>query len=644
MLKQRHFVYKIIIGIIATLAFLALTYFLKYNRQSHLTDPPSFILKLKEYCLSLPKSKDSAIKLVDIMGQNELTFLDCKEKISTLILIDDSNQKKLNACNENNTRIDIKFEENKVKLNSCEEKFINLKQCKENTAKLENKITDLQKQLAEKMHTKPISARLNAAEEPRVLREILSSETSKSEVPGIFPSTIHYVWCENKSFKFEHALGIISTVRILNPLRLVFYYNYLPNSGGYYYYSWFYELTQSLPNFDLKKIDRVIRCNTMDAVEFALEQIASSGGGGFYFGERAVLTYIPEDWKTKEFVTYSKPGSLSSEGLIVLIKQVSANKKEDIKQLKQKVLKDPYYCHTAQEFDSRDPDTTQSSPCVVLPSDVLPEHILNNTSQLNAVLRWLYYGRREGLQAEQSSPVVWSFESYVCVISALYVGGFERVYVHGDTRPSGYWWEKLKQENVTFVYVDQPHNVFQQELNVMAHRADILRVLILFKYGGTYNDKDVIWVKPLSESQRRYPTIMCYEWPEVPPWPRAVNNGLLVSKAGAPFLLKILDSFWFYRDDMWAMNSVLMYYKLYERNPEMVHIDPKLQVKYKRWSSVTITSVILHAFHFIHMNAPPIFTSFSAIKNKTSVDALLLRRLMDAIQKAGRAHLLEEKN
>ncbi|XP_059166022.1 uncharacterized protein LOC131948434 [Physella acuta] len=196
----------------------------------------------------------------------------------------------------------------------------------------------------------------------------------------------------------------------------------------------------------------------------------------------------------------------------------------------------------------------------------------------------------------------------------------------------------------------------------MAHRADVLRVLILFKYGGTYNDNDVIWVKPLSESQRRYPTVLCYEWVDVPPWPRAISNGLLVARAGAPFLLKVLESFWYYRDDKWALNSVMMYYKLYERNPEMAYIDPKLQVicyhkichptwhdNYRRSyqdrrPTTRFNIEETNAFHFIHMNAPPIFTSFSAIKNKTSVDALLLRRLMDAIQKAGRSHLLEDKN
>ncbi|XP_059166021.1 uncharacterized protein LOC131948432 [Physella acuta] len=196
----------------------------------------------------------------------------------------------------------------------------------------------------------------------------------------------------------------------------------------------------------------------------------------------------------------------------------------------------------------------------------------------------------------------------------------------------------------------------------MAHRADILRVLILYKYGGTYNDNDVIWVKPLSEGQRRYPTVLCYEWTDVPPWPRAISNGLLVARAGAPFLLKVLESFWFYRDDMWAMNSVLMYYKLYERNPEMVHIDPKLQVicynhichptwheDYRRGyddpSPTTRFNIEeTNAFHFIHLQAPPIFQSFAAVNNKTSIDALLVKRVITAIEKAGKTHLLQEEN
>ncbi|XP_059179591.1 uncharacterized protein LOC131958522 [Physella acuta] len=372
-----------------------------------------------------------------------------------------------------------------------------------------------------------------------------------------------------------------------------------------------------------------------------------------------------------------------------MIKQDQALKQEDMQQFKINVLRDPNQCHTPQEFDNWATvssvlvNTTYISPCIVLSSPMYPENILTNTSRFNAVLRWLYYGRTDGLYAKQSedpsdlvplinhmiflnpkpgSPVIWSFEGYISVLSALYVGGFERVFVHGDTKPSGYWWDKLLHENVTFVYVDQPRSVFQQEVNVMAHRADILRVLLLYKYGGTYNDNDVIWVKPLSESQRRYPTIMCYDWGRVDPWPRTISNGLLVSKAGAPFLLKVLESFWYYRDDMWAFNSVLMFYKLYERHPDLVHIDPKLQVicyhnichpiwhnnylrGYEERTPTTRFNIEeTNAFHFIHLYAPPIFTSFSAIRNQTSVVALLARRVMDAVQNAGKSYLLEEEN
>ncbi|XP_059172907.1 uncharacterized protein LOC131953640 [Physella acuta] len=265
------------------------------------------------------------------------------------------------------------------------------------------------------------------------------------------------------------------------------------------------------------------------------------------------------------------------------------------------------------------------------------------------------------LNPNPGRPVIWDFQSYLSVLSALYVGGFQRVFVHGDTRPSGHWWDRLQGENLTFVHVETTETVYQQAVNVLAHKADVLRILILHKYGGVYNDHDVIWVKPISEELRRYPATMCLDWPKLEEWPRTGSIGMLVAKPKVPFLSKILDSFWLYRDKIWEFNGVAVPYKIYERNPETVHIDKKLQVvcfqeichpiwqddylrDYRDTNKTKDFDLLeANAFHFIHLNSGPIYTSFAAIKNNRNIAAILGQRVVQAVEKSGKFHLLDER-
>ena len=61
------------------------------------------------------------------------------------------------------------------------------------------------------------------------------------------------------------------------------------------------------------------------------------------------------------------------------------------------------------------------------------------------------------------------------ILSALYVGGFEHVYVHSDVEPAGKWWSDLKNENVTYVPLEKPDLVFQQKVTFQSHFSDISR-------------------------------------------------------------------------------------------------------------------------------------------------------------------------
>jgi len=78
--------------------------------------------------------------------------------------------------------------------------------------------------------------------------------------------------------------------------------------------------------------------------------------------------------------------------------------------------------------------------------------------------------------------------------------------------------------------------IFGQKVNVLQHITDTWRPDILFKYGGIYADTDSIFVRPLSTELLSYDVVLSYDWPGwYEPFPDIIQNGIMVSKPGAPF-------------------------------------------------------------------------------------------------------------
>ncbi|XP_059142707.1 uncharacterized protein LOC131930305 [Physella acuta] len=501
-------------------------------------------------------------------------------------------------------------------------------------------------------------------------------------LPGDLPNTVHYTWCGEKMFTFEDYLGVLSIVRVIKPVKLVFHYNKLPVMK-LYYHTWFTELQQSLLYLVLRQTDRELTCNTTAPLDYGLELLASSVGGGIYFGERAVLTHIPEQWFNEEHTTYITPTSSGSKHVIIYSRYGHVEKNSSLSEFKSKILNNSYECISPGEYNEAVVKYNEGAykgvpPCLALPTPLYPEHFINNTTPYGRLGRVLYYGKPDILTAKQGedlAPAIshiisltthdavnWTFPNYLSILSALYVGGFERVYVHGNVVPQGFWWRKLQTENVTFVFIENIETVFQQKVNVLAHQSDILRAIILYKYGGVYQDKDIFWANPIPEDIRRYPTVGCHDWPIYEEWPRSFNFGVMMSKSGAPFLKKFMDSFWDERDSSWEYNGVMMPYKVYERDPETFYIYKKLQIIcyygdcHPIWQDNYLRTYADHkkslmnftidepsAFHFTAPKPAPSLLSFSAIRANTDMAAKVGQRIIANIEKSGRSYLLQDE-
>ncbi|KAL8620721.1 hypothetical protein ACOMHN_067284 [Nucella lapillus] len=181
------------------------------------------------------------------------------------------------------------------------------------------------------------------------------------------------------------------------------------------------------------------------------------------------------------------------------------------------------------------------------------------------------------LRPGASSSRKFQFYHFLSVLSALHVAGLRHVYVHGDVRPIGEWWEKLRGENVTFVHIEPISQVFQQSVRLPAHRSDILRAHILRTHGGVYMDGDVFWVNRLPDDLLAYPTVACPDWPSRGEWPAAFNIGVLMLQSDSPWLRHFLATMRRYMDSIWYFNGIMMPYRTYEPYPESLHIDYHLQ-------------------------------------------------------------------
>ncbi|XP_059142438.1 uncharacterized protein LOC131930094 [Physella acuta] len=520
----------------------------------------------------------------------------------------------------------------------------------------------------------------NDVDNIRLYRDLYAQESwpgvePATLTPGEIPSTLHYFWCGKKVFKFEDYLGLLSAVRIIKPQKIIFHHETPPYAETFWYHTWFQEMKQSLPNFILRHTTEVLKCGTEDVLRFVLKKLSSEGG--IYIGERTIVTGIPKELSTGNFYSSFRENGVVHDVTQGVIYSKEGFPENTIEEKIQSFSKTNSKCLTIEELNSHAESLGSKSfdnTCVVVWSSVFPKDSWNSTTKFAELARWLFYGQRARFEtklAEKDSDmipllshIVWiqhgndefNFLHFLSVISALHVAGFQRVYVHGDARPHGQWWDKLSGENVTYVKIESPEVIFQQRVGGAQHQSDVLRLNILLKYGGTYQDRDVIWVSRIPDSLRRYPAITCPDWPENGAWPEVFNMGVFMAKPNAEYLKTFLKTFSYYRDDKWAFNAVFMPYKAYEEHPDQLYVDRHLQIIcfegicHPAWHENYIRGISDkrpvdsfdwrdgRSFHFTVPKPPGTLTSPENIRNGKDIFAEMGRFILE---KSGRTDLLK---
>ena len=385
------------------------------------------------------------------------------------------------------------------------------------------------------------------------------------------------MWCGVRKFQFRHYLSMKSAIRILLADSVYFLYaTYPPVEQRYPYSTWLDDLTEEYPFIHFMQVAEHDAChNHKTKTEYVIGKLQLSQNGGFYLHEDIIIT--PD---IRQLVDEKAIYGLNNDGVGIL----ALHKLSDLESSAISVVCNDW---------SRSLINQEDILCINSDKNLRhPRDIWEGEDAFSELARWIYYGEpspiyptySEETMAPNIAHVVWlgggamDFLFYMSVMSMLHVGHVDRVYIHGEA-PNGPYWDRIKDNpKITVVYRSQYISVYGTLVEPREHKSDVVRVDILSKYGGVYMDKDAIMTRPMDTRIRAFDAVIGVCTGSDPAFPLHLMNGVMVGKQGAPFWTKYMESMRHYNDRSWVWNSLVKPYKIKERFPKSVFIDPHMQL------------------------------------------------------------------
>lgn len=390
--------------------------------------------------------------------------------------------------------------------------------------------------------------------------------------------TVHYFWCQEKTFQFQHYVSVLSVVKALEPLSIVIHYSSKPRTS--LYYTWLGDLVEALPNIVLHDLGENHPCSLSQRLRTNTIQDTLSVKGGLYVGENVIVTAkmhdilkIPSksDTETVQDIFIHRLNSHTLTDSVHSISGIS--------------------CCSQTRYEG-DP---QHCLCVSVDGEIFPKDVWTSANQTARLVRQTAYGVSNTIWAKQDHSFLapriahyvmydsskFAFSHYLSVLSCLHVAGLERVVLHGNMEPSSQWWKHLRvEENVTFSYTDPTNQIYGQNITQFPqHKSDITKFYVLLKYGGISLDPDVYWVNRIPDDILSYDAVLSKDWLKRLDWPDTLNIGVFIAKPNAQFLYNFLRAYRRnYRPRLYIYNGGCVPYKVYEKYPQSLHLDPHLQV------------------------------------------------------------------
>lgn len=166
----------------------------------------------------------------------------------------------------------------------------------------------------------------------------------------------------------------------------------------------------------------------------------------------------------------------------------------------------------------------------------------------------------------------WSYIHYLSVVSAWRNIKPRSIMFHHGNLPAGKWWD-LSKPYLTLVRARNVTEIFGVPVRHFAHKADIIRLEVLKKYGGIYLDADVVTLRSF-DSLRKHSVVMARQ--HVRKTKIEICNAVILATPNAPFLERMYQSYSrdFKPDECYACHSVILTGMLAKQYPKEIHVEP----------------------------------------------------------------------
>lgn len=151
------------------------------------------------------------------------------------------------------------------------------------------------------------------------------------------------------------------------------------------------------------------------------------------------------------------------------------------------------------------------------------------------------------------------FVYYLSVYSAQKINNPDKIYFYYHYEPFGKWWEKLKEiKSVEFVKVNLPESIGSKKIIKTAHRADKLRMELLYTKGGVYMDIDTISIRPYKNLLNNK-TVMCQEYHVKDNRKSGLCNAIMLTEPKSTFFKNWIGRYeQYFNPEGWQESSILL--------------------------------------------------------------------------------------
>lgn len=253
-------------------------------------------------------------------------------------------------------------------------------------------------------------------------------------------------------------------------------------------------------------------------------------------------------------------------------------------------------------------------------ADVVGREDVAGAEKIPNIVHYVY-----GLkQSKGDSIEEFPYYAYLGMRSALISLRPEKIMFHCINEPQGYWWDQVKNWegwiDETDRSSDEPNGRRKGLVEVVparqfdtvgkskrpvenyAHKADILRLEVLLKYGGIYLDIDMFVLKSFRDERLlMYDTVMGMEALDLNLFhgprsddemaPKGLCNAVILAKKNSEFLRLWLDAYETFEDNWWTEHSVKLPWLLARLHPTMITVLSERALFWPLWSSDHIDAV-----------------------------------------------------